>query len=94
MATKSKKKTAEKQEEAVLEVKAQEVAEEPVKEETVPKAEVKEEVKEITVKVYRDGEGRLVLAQEGKPKRIAGSDDAFPEVARQFASDFIKERQI
>lgn len=48
----------------------------------------------ILVRVMRDTEGRIVLEQEGKPRRIAGTDDAFVEVARQFASDLVKERQI
>lgn len=48
----------------------------------------------ILVRVFRDEEGRLVLEQENKPKRIAGSDDAFIEVARQFADSIVKERQI
>lgn len=91
MSTK-KKKTERK--EAVLDVQ-EEVVEVPQVTEVVEETVVAEKAPNILeIKVYRDGEGRIVLTQEGKPNRIAGSDEAFVEVARQFATAVVKERQI
>lgn len=52
------------------------------------------EEKSLTVKISRDEQGRLTLQAEGQAKRIAGTDDAFPEVARQFGAEIVKERLI
>ena len=89
----SKKKKITEKEEVVVETKEVKEVEAPKKEEA-PKQEKAVEPKKVLLEVYRDGEGRLVLAQEGKPKRIAGSDEAFAEVARQFGAEFAKERLV
>lgn len=96
MASNNKKKKFEPKAEA-LEEKVQDVA--VVEEEAIAEEPVTEPVDipvrpVVEVAIYRDEEGRLVLDQKGKSKRIAGSDDAFIEVARQFAEAIVKERQI
>ena len=87
----SKSKKTTKKEDVVVEAKETKVD---VAEKEEPKQVKEIEPKKVVIELYRDGEGRLVLAQEGKPKRIAGSDEAFPEVARQFGADFVKERLV
>lgn len=93
MATKKKKAPAQEPKVEAQKVEAktegilQEVAEEPV-------VEPVKEVKKLKLEVYRDEEGRLVIAAEGKPKRIAGTDEAFAEVARQLGAEIVKERLI
>ena len=100
-------KEADKVEVASKEVadKKQEVSKSEKPAETVQEVKEKKEVlveepvivpeeKSLTVKISRDEQGRLALQIEGKAKRIAGTDDAFPEVARQLGAEIVKERLI
>jgi hypothetical protein len=97
-----------KRHEDVVEVKAEtvETVEETVEEIATEETPVTEEVQEVPVElveppsrpvlevqVYRDDEGRLVLETQGK-KRIAGNDEAFAEVTRQFGAQVVTERLI
>lgn len=76
------------------------MAEELKQEELVQKAQEadtsqlqEEEAPSITMKVFRDKEGRLNVIYSGR-HRIAGSDEAFPEVLRLTAEDILKEKLI
>jgi hypothetical protein len=73
--------------EAVTEEKEVEV-------EAVEVVEVKEEVKKLTLSIYRDNEGRIVIEGEGLSKRIAATDEVLPEVARQVGELVIKNNLI
>lgn len=74
--------------EAVTEEKEVEVKE------AVEVVEVKEEVKKLTLSIYRDNEGRIVIEGEGLSKRIAATDEVLPEVARQVGELVIKNNLI
>jgi hypothetical protein len=88
-----KKKSAPKAEE--LEVKTEDVQETVQEEATEEVAEAPAVEKFVLdVLVFRDEEGRLVAQIPKKEKRIAGTDDAFPEVLRQLGAEIIKERLI